>query len=126
MPDRLPLSGGSTDPRSGLYASSDRRFSTVRELIAVARYEWSVRRAWRTRKAALRGLWWTFVRRYPGEVCEHCGRPVAQGIATSWRAPDALWKRVVGSSHGTLCPRCFTVAARAFGVSLRWEPVTDA
>ena len=102
--------------------STDRRFSTLHELREVIHYEWSVRHAWTSRRAALRGLYWTFVRRYAYEVCT-CGRRVGVGIGGhSWWAPDALWLKVMPSHSGVLCPSCFTERAEAKGLWLYWAP----
>lgn len=102
-----------------------KRWTSPGELAAVVRYEWSVRRAWTSPAAALRGLWWTFVRRYAFETCT-CGRRVAAGIGeTFWRADDELWERVVGSPHDVLCPSCFTARAEAQGLRLYWSPHED-
>lgn len=100
------------------------RYASPRELIGVARYEWSARRAWRSRRAALRGLWWWLVRRYACELCERCGRRVGMELGdTFWRAPDDLWMRVQGSEAGTLCAACFTADAEAKGIHVYWMPV---
>lgn len=108
---------------NGKGGSREVRFATPRELVAVCRYEWGVRNVWKTRCAMLRGLWWTFVRRYAYELCEDCGRPVGCAIGgTFWRADDELWRRVVGSRHGILCVADFTARAEAFGINVRWEP----
>lgn len=102
--------------------TSEVRWATPRELCGVVRYEWSVRHAWTSRRAALRGLWSTFARRYAYETCT-CGRRVAAGIGeTYWRAPDDLWQRVIGSPHGVLCPSCFTERAAAKGIRVYWTP----
>lgn len=78
--------------------------------------------------AALRGLWWTFVRRYAYETCT-CGRPVAHNFylvngepRSYWRAPDEMWEHVMGSPHGVLCPSCFTERAEAKGLRIYWTP----
>jgi hypothetical protein len=46
-----------------------------------------------------------------------------------WKAPDALWNEVVGTDAGTLCPPCFTLAARAKDIAIHWlavdEPSTE-
>lgn len=89
---------------------------------ATGNYEWSARRAWKTRRAALRGLWWWLVRRYPNELCQDCGRPVGRSIGTYWHASDELYERVRGTLHGTVCPGCFTEAAEERGVFIYWSP----
>jgi hypothetical protein len=38
-----------------------------------------------------------------------------------WKAPDALWNEVVGTDAGTLCPPCFTLAARAKDIPVHWR-----
>jgi hypothetical protein len=118
---------------------SDKRYTNLRELRGVMRYEWGARQAWRSKRAALRGLWWWLVRRYPSEICP-CGRPVSRGIGgTYWSATNDLWAQVMGwpgwreqmgdwaylGPPGTRCPRCFTELARAKGISLFWEPKVD-
>ena len=104
------------------YATSDRRYSTVRELALVLRYEWRVRRSWRSRRAAARGLWWSLVRRYAGELCQACGRPVAHSTGLSWwRADDALWLQINGGYGGTLCIPCFTRDAADHHVHVHWR-----
>lgn len=114
-----PLSSSETSA-SDVYV----RYDSPRELLRVARYEWRARHAWGSRRAGLRGLWWWLVRRYAGELCEDCGRPVGRWIGnTFWRAPDELWERVVGSPDGTVCPRHFTERADAAGVALHWRAV---
>lgn len=100
------------------------RYASLRELVGVARYEWSARKAWRSRRAALRGLWWWLVRRYACELCQDCGRPVGHEIGdTYWRADDALWLRVHGSPAGSVCTRCFVERADALGVFVHVEVV---
>jgi hypothetical protein len=131
-----PAGGGAMSDRSRPDGQpADRRFTTFGEFVGVARYEWRMRRAWTTRLALLRGLWWTFARRYAHEICT-CGRPVGQGIGSYWRAPDVLWNEVAGwdgwekdlgeysylGPPGTFCPRCFTERAETKGIHLHWVP----
>jgi hypothetical protein len=119
--------------------SDAERYSNLRELRGVIRYEWRARRAWFSKRAAIRGLWWTFVRRYPSELC-NCGRPVSRAIGgTYWSAENSLWADVMGwhgwqeelgemaylGPPGTRCPRCFTERAKEKGLHLYWEPKVD-
>ena len=97
----------------------------------------AARWAWASKRAALRGLWWTFVRRYAYELCT-CGRPVSRWT-NYWSAENSLWADVMGrpgwqeemGEHaylgppGTRCPRCFTELAAAKDISLYWEPKVD-
>lgn len=76
------------------------RYASVHELIAAARYEWSARKAWRSRRAALRGLRWWLIRNYACELCQDCGRPV-----------------------GTVCTGCFVERAEELGVFVHVEVV---
>lgn len=99
---------------------SDKRYSTPSGFVGTLRYEWRARKAWRSKRAALVGAWWWLVRRYPGELCEDCGKPYGRSIGL-WRAPDDLWVRVVGSVTGTLCPTCFTNRCEASSILVRWE-----
>lgn len=104
--------------------SSEVRYTSLSGLLPVLRYEWRMRKAWHSRCAAARGLWWTLARRYPNEICENCGRPVGASTGfTWWRAPDALWMAVNGSYGGTVCIPCFTQAAAKRGLGLYWTPV---
>ena len=120
-------------------SSEIKRYTNLRELFGVLRFEWRTRRTWRNRRAMLRGLWWSLVRRYPCEMCP-CGQPVGRAIGTFWHAPDGLWNDVVGwpgwerqygemaylGVPGTLCPRCFTERAEAKGIRLHWRPILDS
>jgi hypothetical protein len=51
----------------------------------------------------LHRFYWRYVRRYDGEICQDCGRPVR----VVWNAPDALWFLVMGGPGGILDPVCF-------------------
>lgn len=61
-------------------------------------------------KATLRSMYWQLVRRYPTELCQHCGRPVR----VVFHAPDEIWELATGlarslsgqSAGGVLCPPC--------------------
>lgn len=103
----------------------DKRYATPQELWGVLRFEYRHRKAWRSRPAMLRGLWWSFVRRYPCELCESCGLPVGSFVDSTWHADDSLWEEVHGPHGGVLCPPCFTRDARTAGVKLVWRPVRD-
>lgn len=61
---------------------------------------------------------------YRCEICFECGRRVSRRTG-SWYADDALWLRVVGRPHGILCEGCFTRAATAKGICVRWQPVPE-
>lgn len=104
--------------------SSEVRYSSLPGLLGVLRYEWRMRRAWRSRMAVVRGLWWSLVRRYPCEVCEACGRRVGASTGfTWWHADDEMWMAVNGAYGGTLCIPCFTHDAELQGVCIYWQPV---
>ena len=66
------------------------------------------------RWAKVRWVYWRHLRRYDGEVCHRCGRPVARSTNSWWHADDPLWIDVSGS-FGILCPPCFHDLARAQG-----------
>lgn len=52
------------------------------------------------------------------EHCQDCGR----AYALVWKAPDALWHKLMGSEAGLRCPDCFDKwAAVERGISLEWE-----
>lgn len=68
------------------------------------------------RRAWLRYAWWTFARRYFGELCQDCGRPY---IDTIYRVPDDVWDAFHGSAN-LLCPRCLSRRADKAGVMLVW------
>lgn len=63
-----------------------------------------------TRVAMLRSLYWSLLRRYKSELCQHCGRPVR----VVFHAPDDIWEAATGfarrpddeSAAGVLCPPC--------------------
>ncbi len=115
-----------------------KRYTNLRELCGVIGYEWRTRKAWRTRRAALRGLYWWLIRRYPCELCQDCGRRVSADT-NWWHAPDELWNGVMGrpgweeqyGDHakygvgGTVCPACFTARARTKGICVYWSPAID-
>jgi hypothetical protein len=115
-----------------------KRYRNLRELRGVLGYEWRTRRSWVSKRAALRGLWWGLVRRYPCELCT-CGRPVSRHTHY-WHAEDWLWEDVMGwpcwweqlGEHaylgppGTRCPRCFTELAELKGIHVHWEPRVDS
>lgn len=107
--------------------SDDKRYSTVGEFLLLCRYEWRTRKAWRNWKAAARGLYWSFIRRYPCEICEGCGRRVMAHTGSWWHAPDELWERVRGANKpaGSPCPTCFTKEAERAGIHIYWQPVED-
>lgn len=66
---------------------------------------------------------------YDGEICEDCGLPVALGIGgTWWEASDSLWETITGKEDGSgiLCPRCFTIQARALGTHVHWKAMLGA
>lgn len=64
-----------------------------------------------------RRFYWRHVRRYDGEICHDCGRPVARAVGSWWRATDLLWLRVVRDNRTILCPRCFIARADAHGIT---------
>jgi hypothetical protein len=116
--------------------SAVKRYQNPAEFAKVIRFEWRTRHSWRSRRAMLRGLWWSLVRRYPCEICP-CGRPVGMELGdTWWHAPDELWNSVAGwpgweddmgemaylGPPGTLCTSCFTRCARKKGIHLHWIP----
>lgn len=117
-----------------------KRWATLAELRKVVQYEWRSRRAWKSRLAPWRALWWWLVRNYACELCQRCGRPVGLSIGdTFWRATDDLWGRVAGwpgwrdemgelaylGPPGTLCPACFTAQADEKGIRLYWKAVVQ-
>jgi hypothetical protein len=73
---------------------------------------------------ALRRIYWRFVRRHEGEICQACGRPVdrSTGRLSYWFAQDALWDRVEGGQGGIRCIPCFTADCHAAGVNVAWTP----
>lgn len=73
----------------------------------------------------LRRAYWRWARRYSGEMCQGCERPVRLGIASYWRASDELWNKIVGRPSGVLCPRCFTEKARGMGVRVAWLAMVE-
>lgn len=53
-------------------------------------------------------------------MAERCLR-CRQLYLTVWRAPDRLWKRLVGKGGaGLLCPSCFDALARSKSIELHW------
>ncbi len=52
-----------------------------------------------------------------GEICQNCGRR----YKLCWKAPDDIWRKVVGVEHGLLCVSCFDSIAAANGMALCWE-----
>lgn len=71
----------------------------------------------------LRRWYWQHVRRYRGEICDRCGRPVARGIGwqTYWGASDITWRRVMGDTSKIVCPACFTRQGRRSGYPVKWS-----
>jgi hypothetical protein len=100
-----------------------KRYTNLRELCRIMRYEWGHRRAWHSRRALLYGLYWTFVRRYPGELCQDCGCP---GRGFIWHSPNALYIELTGGLGGLCCPECFDKRAKAAGIWLTWTPMVCA
>lgn len=95
--------------------------------LADSRIAWSLFRApFASRRARLRGFWHYIVRGHRYEICTRCGRPVGPHTGSWWSAADDLWATVIGDPHGVVCPPCFTAAADAKAVPLRWEAVRDA
>ena len=78
------------------------------------RFRWACRMARynrpRSAVARLRLLWHDFVLHVllnrGSERCQECGRDYPL-----WRADDAAWVAVMGSSAGLLCERCFIAKA---------------
>jgi hypothetical protein len=86
------------------------------------------------RMAPLRALYWTLIRFYDTEICQHCGGPV--GVV--FHVPDELWEFVTGNARhpdghaapGVLCPYCFdelfeAKAPRGERGYLRWTCATE-
>lgn len=91
-----------------------------------SRVLWVTRRApFTSRRARVRAFWHYIVRRYRYEVCKNCGRPVGPHTHSWWLAPDELWLAVMDVPSGVVCPPCFTDAALARGIHVRWEVVQE-
>lgn len=67
-----------------------------------------------------RARWLLNALTYRCEICFTCGRRVGRATGSWWRADDVLWLRVMGQEQGVACPRCFTRAADAKGISVCW------
>jgi hypothetical protein len=93
-----------------------------------------------TRRAELRGGWgrfyprraprwycrarrwlWRHVRRYDGEICHSCGKPVH----LVWWADEALWEEIVGGPGGIRCVLCFSRECWDRRISVAWRPKVD-
>jgi hypothetical protein len=79
----------------------------------------------RTPLRAMRRVYWRHVRRYDGEICDRCGRPVGRCTGSWWCAPDALWRDLNGGFAGVMCPPCFTAAAESVGIFVHWEATVE-
>ena len=73
-----------------------------------------------------RRWYWRSLRRYPGEICELCGRPVATTTGpTWWWAPDDVWRRVVDPTIEVLCIPCFATQAVHHNYCVSWFAVPE-
>lgn len=73
------------------------------------------------RRAWLRYAWWTFVRRYNGEICQDCGRPY---FNTIYLVPDSVWSSAADPQN-LLCPACLSRRVDRQGRTLWWCATTD-
>jgi hypothetical protein len=67
--------------------------------------------------ACLRTLFTQVVLHDNTETCQRCGRRYML-----WMAPDDVYRRIIGSSRGLWCPRCFDRRAGKLSYSLVWTP----
>lgn len=98
-----------------------RRFEGDPLPYAVMRVLW-VRQAIRRVPLRARPRWLLNALFYAYEICFTCGRRVGPATGSWWRAPDALWREVMGEPEGIACPRCFTRAADRKGITIYWMP----
>lgn len=70
----------------------------------------------------MRMFYWRVLRGADGEICQGCGRPVANTCPSYWTAPDDLWLKVEGQYAGIRCIPCFTRDCRDMGLSISWMP----
>lgn len=80
----------------------------------------------------LRRFFWRRIWHWPTEICDECGGRVMPHMVSWWHTDDALWIEVVEPEYiergpkrdiggGTLCPRCFTIAAVDKGIHIFWH-----
>src|ERR1017187_2746106 len=93
-----------------------------------ARIERSFRKHWEAHEweAILWLIWWTVIREYGGETCQHCERPYRRRKHDDffiWHSPQPLWQELNGRYSGLICPPCFNRLAKEAGVWLTWTPM---
>lgn len=70
----------------------------------------------------VRHLYWRHVRHWDGELCQFCARKYYPML---WHADASLWAKVMPSTHGLVCPRCFNSMLLAAGEPVIWFPLSE-